>query len=827
MICGLTYLMVTHASPIHSIKNGISGEKSILKGGIGFKRLLRKPPRLPPRLSPDEVNSVNKSVIKPYLQSDLARQESVQKAFLHAWSGCVLTQETLDAFCNTFYIPEEVHPILPNQDDTMHERHAGKIGLYTRFFDFANFRLPLSTFFVDIHDFACPAFFSWHTAKHVIRDPAPVAADFNAQDYATLVAHPSPFQKYPEAFLCLVGLSRHYTLDEDIYPWFVHKNGEDMDLFAFIHSPNPTKVRVVKREREVDEPRLLDTIVGRTVPLLPVAFDHADSELEASVERLFDEGSIGTQTEQENSARGGPDADIQLVIGVANIVTEDAAPVRLRRQGKRKYVAVDAGGASHPPKKLREDHGTPSGTSVAASMSSTSEREDEDHTNSVAEPNLRTIGASQRSSTPVMTTATTVTFMVDSTLVAKERTVKPSLFAADSSSAGRADPNTGVFSDLFGSNFLVGGIRTVIDPDTNLQKVYVPQWSVTNGSRLDDGHVCLGAARQMPLSAEVRMRAEYNVKERRRLQSVVEKKDELLKAKDGKIENLKALADQVYKLEVSSAELQEKITVYDNCMEQLEKFQGDRMKRWLLTHGLKLFLVKCFNSSEYLTALGAAISHVIEKGMQSGLAAGIDYGREGKSLVDIDAYNPDAEVDFNTALQELREVEFLLLAELKSYKDASTDDIMNVLRLEGAIVDAPGMNDLQPNIEQLKVPIHRSEDSVVLGETPLSFVLSVSHSHVERTRENIAAQPSALVGVWTPLSEPLSVTNLMGTEGTSNVMPTTADTTTVLSTTLSSASIIAPISVDDYEVIGMDDQAGANRNAEPFPNVDDAELNIP
>ncbi|GJU64169.1 mannosyl-oligosaccharide 1,2-alpha-mannosidase MNS3 [Tanacetum coccineum] len=63
MIYGLTYLMVTHASPIHSIKNGISGEKSILKGGIGFKRLLRKPPRLPPRLSPYE------------------------KEFLQAWSG--------------------------------------------------------------------------------------------------------------------------------------------------------------------------------------------------------------------------------------------------------------------------------------------------------------------------------------------------------------------------------------------------------------------------------------------------------------------------------------------------------------------------------------------------------------------------------------------------------------------------------------------------------------------------------------------------------------------------------------------------------------------
>ncbi|GKG56862.1 hypothetical protein Tco_0582213, partial [Tanacetum coccineum] len=64
-------------------------------------------------------------------------------------------------------------------------------------------------------------------------------------------------------------------------------------------------------------------------------------------------------------------------------------------------------------------------------------------------------------------------------------------------------------------------------------------------------------------------------------------------------------------------------------------------------------------------------------------------------------------------------------------------------------------------------------------------------------------------------------------EGTFNVMPATADTTTTLSTTLASTSTIAPISVDDYEVVGTDDQAGADGNAEPFLNVDDAELNIP
>nr|GEY30308.1 reverse transcriptase domain-containing protein [Tanacetum cinerariifolium] len=44
---------------------------------------------------------------------------------------------------------------------------------------------------------------------------------------------------------------------------------------------------------------------------------------------------------------------------------------------------------------------------------------------------------------------------------------------------------------------------------------------------------------------------------------------------------------------------------------------------------------------------------------------------------------PDVEADFNTALQELREVDFPLLTKLKSYKDANTEEIMNMLRLEG------------------------------------------------------------------------------------------------------------------------------------------------
>ncbi|GJU38379.1 hypothetical protein Tco_1191336 [Tanacetum coccineum] len=125
------------------------------------------------------------------------------------------------------------------------------------------------------------------------------------------------------------------------------------------------------------------------------------------------------------------------------------------------------------------------------------------------------------------------------------------------------------------------------------------------------------------------------------------------------------------------------------------------------------------------------------------------------------------------------------------------------------------------------VPIHHSPNKVVVGATALSLTLYVSNIRVRKIKENIANQRSALCDVFVPLSEPFSTKVLTGTKGTSDVVPATADITTALSTTFASASTIAPISVDDYEVIDTDDQVDDDGNAKPFPNVDDAKLNIP
>ncbi|GJU02530.1 hypothetical protein Tco_1112868 [Tanacetum coccineum] len=397
-----------------------------------------------------------------------------------------------------------------------------------------------------------------------------------------------------------------------------------MDLLSFIQTADPTKVRIGERQRAEGEPKLLDTTVGRVVPLLPVAPARASSELEASVDKLFDEGGSGSHAEQGDSVSGGHGVGVPQVSETAEIVAEDAAPVQPRRQRKRKTVVSDAGEPSHPPKKLREDHGTSTGPSVAgksrsalqrllagavlnpevgvvalptlpfitSSVSVTPEREDGDQTDFMAGANLRTITAPPRfvissdsshhsganiaeaevdsfarPSVPLMTMTTTVTSTVDPTTTAKEKFVESSIFGGGSSSG--AEHTVGGFSGLTGSDFIVGGIRTVVSPDTDLQKVYVPQWSVTNGSCLDDGRTCremvdefappkffasirgmehdelftefnVGAARQISLSAEVRMRAEFNIREKRRLSAVVEEKNSLLKARDEEVASLKA-----------------------------------------------------------------------------------------------------------------------------------------------------------------------------------------------------------------------------------------------------------------------------------------------
>ncbi|GKA13534.1 hypothetical protein Tco_0693180 [Tanacetum coccineum] len=297
------------------------------------------------------------------------------------------------------------------------------------------------------------------------------------------------------------------------------------------------------------------------------------------------------------------------------------------------------------------------------------------------------------------------------------------------------------------------------------------------------------------------MRTEYCLSERKRLESECEKQADLLKVRNEEVENLKAqlllketeaaedarlrvqvaaakatekmhvdeidalkqrnvdlklkdlnvvvsslrsqkdsLVDQVHALETTCSGLHDQVSGYERLKEQIKEFQDAQMN--------------IVNDKEYLSALGAAISRAIEKEMQDRLSADIDHRKAGRSLANIVAYNPTAEADYNFTLQRLHEVEFPLLAELKSYKDESTADVMNLLCLEGPLADAPGMSDLQPDVELLTLPIHCVEDQVVLGEAS--------------TFSNV---PAIFV------------------------------TTTALLTTFTATSSVPPITIEDYEIV--------------------------
>ncbi|GKB22182.1 hypothetical protein Tco_0856105 [Tanacetum coccineum] len=146
-------------------------------------------------------------------------------------------------------------------------------------------------------------------------------------------------------------------------------------------------------------------------------------------------------------------------------------------------------------------------------------------------------------------------------------------------------------------------------------------------------------------------------------------------------------------------------------------------------------LAKCLSSPEYLSVMGEAIGHAIDKGMQDGLAAGIEHGRAGRSITDVVAFNPFAENDYVTAINALK--------------------------------------------------------GVIIGETSLAFSLEVAHNRVERLRGDATARRLSLTDSILLLVEPLSSRSLIG-EASSSVDFTTV-VTTALSTNFAQTHPVPPV----------------------------------
>nr|GEU44353.1 hypothetical protein [Tanacetum cinerariifolium] len=611
----------------------------------------------------------------------------------------------------------------------------------------------------------------------------------------------------------------------------------EINLLSFIQTVDLTKVRIGERQRDEDEPKLLETIVGRIVSLLPAAPDRSSGELDASVDKLFDEGGSGEQAEQG--------VGIQLVSGGEEFVAKDEVSLQ-PRQKKRKTVVLVLNA------EVRGDP-IPTLPFVTSSVSATPEREGEGHTDSVTRLNLRTIGAPP--SVPVLIAATTVTPTAGPAMV-KEKIVKPSLFSVNLPQLELILPWVvlriflAVISSLVVSALLSALTRIFRRYEFSPPKFFASIHGMEHDQLFTEFNV--GAAQQMSLSAD-----ESEVLEAIRLHAKAFKFEAIERSLQGArlciwgfaflslLLTYLCIFARLHVHELEDAQLKfvnDKFDkLYTDFVEMAlhleERFYPHLLTTiaghmWLLTYGMELAVAKYLNSSEYLSALGTAIDKAIEKGMQDGLAAGITHGKEGRFLADVTAYNPFAAVDYVFALPQLQSVNFSLLTELKLNKDSSVETLMNILHLEETVAERLGLNETQPHVDKLMVPIHHSPDQTVIGATALSLSLNVSHAHVQKIRENITNYRSTLRDVFIPLAEPFSAMALKSRGGTSDTVPVTDDTTTTLYMVVASTSTARPISIDDYKVAGTDDQATADGNvtdkdANPCPNVDGVELNVP
>ncbi|GKE35156.1 hypothetical protein Tco_1454478, partial [Tanacetum coccineum] len=193
---------------------------------------------------------------------------------------------------------------------------------------------------------------------------APAPSEYNVEHINTLIAQASSFLRFPEEFLCWVGISRNYLLNKDTYPRFEYENGEEMNLNAFIRTADPRKVRIVERPRAEHEGPIVTVAKHRTVTLLPTTVVRPSEELSASVEREF----VG-----DVSADDGGDEEVASVVGQDNVepsvpITDNVgAEIPGPKHTKKKRVTRGSErtpAASHPPKRLRADYGTTAGSAT-------------------------------------------------------------------------------------------------------------------------------------------------------------------------------------------------------------------------------------------------------------------------------------------------------------------------------------------------------------------------------------------------------------------------------------------------------------------------------
>ncbi|GKC06763.1 hypothetical protein Tco_0998373, partial [Tanacetum coccineum] len=270
-----------------------------------------------------------------------------------------ISQEYLLEFTSEYGIPKDLHPELPGSEDTIVDFSEGKVGVYTKFFEFANYCIPISQFLFDIlghyqihlsqlsvigaaknwnnsffwdDERIFPTVVDWRT-----RSPKygmPLAGSYSAADVAALDTNRTSFQKLPETLLCLVGLSRNYYLGDDVYPTFLYDDDQGMEDTTMASGSSGTPSTIEKS---------------------PLDFDN-ENPTPSTTEGV----GVGDQA-QDGLAYKVPSVEIAMTTKVIQepMLEKEVSAMGPPVNKRRRHRGTDKSDANALPKVLRKDHATP------------------------------------------------------------------------------------------------------------------------------------------------------------------------------------------------------------------------------------------------------------------------------------------------------------------------------------------------------------------------------------------------------------------------------------------------------------------------------------
>ncbi|GKB67654.1 hypothetical protein Tco_0929066, partial [Tanacetum coccineum] len=403
----------------------------------------------------------------------------------------IMTQEMVDSFCESFYIPVEVHPTASGRDKTIAQFPAGVLE----------------------------------------KDSAPHLTACQEQTVKLLESHKAPFCRYPECFLCLVGLSPYYPFDDNSYPAFERPDGTDMGLLDFIKTADPRKVRAVEVQKGDDQVTLLESTRHCFMPLVIPAAGGSSSVAATEIPAPTERGQEGVAEGNAYLELADPDEGTAMVRqSDEEVVTEQPKKIKKKRLIKQSNVL--------PAKKLRTDHPslasgtggkTLAGLEQIMPAGSRLLAREQSATPSVAPPSQESEGFVDFSAQASLQIRTTV---------GSSSILRSGSYSAATTTSTKAKLAADVNPDLAGPS--------------QLEESEGSDDSFYELATFDPSEFNVRAARQICLGSEVRSRAEHELELKEKLNAKYAARGKLLEEKNSEILRLKS---QLAKKEADAAQV--------------------------------------------------------------------------------------------------------------------------------------------------------------------------------------------------------------------------------------------------------------------------------